>query len=154
MFVWLISHQPAVVFSQNKPAISNKPTVLFSQSKSALAISHQPNEQAASKTSITLVAGNDFLPHSGHPKSLARFGRYRDRSCLLVATALALFVCLINHQPVVLFCQNKPAISHQPNEGCLSPWNQPCQGTRAVRRTPNALASPSRLRVDGVSMTA
>jgi hypothetical protein len=32
MFVWLISHQPAVFFSQNKPAP---------------AISHQPNEQAA-----------------------------------------------------------------------------------------------------------
>jgi hypothetical protein len=32
LFVWLISHQPAVFFSQNKPAP---------------AISHQPNEQAA-----------------------------------------------------------------------------------------------------------
>jgi hypothetical protein len=31
LFVWLISHQPAVLFSQNKPAP---------------AISHQPNEQA------------------------------------------------------------------------------------------------------------
>jgi hypothetical protein len=37
LFVWLISHQPAVLFSQNKPAISNQPTVLFSQKKSALA---------------------------------------------------------------------------------------------------------------------
>jgi hypothetical protein len=46
LFVWLISHQPAVIFSQNKPATSNQPTVLFSHNKSAPAISHQPNEQA------------------------------------------------------------------------------------------------------------
>jgi hypothetical protein len=46
-FVWLISHQPAVLFSQNKPATSNQPTVLFSQNKSAPAINHQPNELAA-----------------------------------------------------------------------------------------------------------
>jgi hypothetical protein len=48
MFVRLISHQPAVLFSQNKPATSNQPAVLFSHNKSAPAISHQPNEQAAS----------------------------------------------------------------------------------------------------------
>jgi hypothetical protein len=46
-FVWLISHQPAVFFSQNKPATSNQPPVLFSQNKPAPAISHQPSEQAA-----------------------------------------------------------------------------------------------------------
>jgi hypothetical protein len=46
LFVWLISHQPAVLFSQSKPATSNQPTVLFSHNKSAPAISHQPNEQA------------------------------------------------------------------------------------------------------------
>jgi hypothetical protein len=45
-FVCLISHQPAVLFSQNKPAITNQPAVLFSQNKPAPAISHQPNEQA------------------------------------------------------------------------------------------------------------
>jgi hypothetical protein len=44
LFVWLISHQPTVLFSQNKPAISNQPAILFSQNKSAPAISHQPNE--------------------------------------------------------------------------------------------------------------
>jgi hypothetical protein len=44
MFAWLISHQPAVLFSQNKSASSNQPTVLFSQNKSAPAISHQQNE--------------------------------------------------------------------------------------------------------------
>jgi hypothetical protein len=48
LFVWIISHQPGVLFSQNKSAISNQPTVLFSQSKPAPAISHHPTEQAGS----------------------------------------------------------------------------------------------------------
>jgi hypothetical protein len=39
LFVWLISHQPAVLFSHNKPATSNQPAVLFSQNKPAQAIS-------------------------------------------------------------------------------------------------------------------
>jgi hypothetical protein len=46
LFVRLISHQPAVLFSQNKSATSNQPTVFFSQNKPAPAIRHQPNEQA------------------------------------------------------------------------------------------------------------
>jgi hypothetical protein len=46
LFAWLISHQPTVFFSQNKPATINQPAVLFSQNKSAPTISHQPNEQA------------------------------------------------------------------------------------------------------------
>jgi hypothetical protein len=46
LFVRLISHQLAVLFSQNKSATSNQPAVLFSQNKPAPAISHQPNEQA------------------------------------------------------------------------------------------------------------
>jgi hypothetical protein len=33
-------YQPAVLFSQNKPATSNQSAVLFSQNKSAPAISH------------------------------------------------------------------------------------------------------------------
>jgi hypothetical protein len=45
LFVRLINHRPAVLFSQNKSATSNQPAVLFSQNKSAPAISHQPNEQ-------------------------------------------------------------------------------------------------------------
>jgi hypothetical protein len=40
LFVRLISHQPAVLFSQNKPATSNQPTVLFSHNKPAPAIIH------------------------------------------------------------------------------------------------------------------
>jgi hypothetical protein len=39
LFVWLISHQPAVLYSQNNPATSNQPPVLFSQNKSAPATS-------------------------------------------------------------------------------------------------------------------
>jgi hypothetical protein len=45
LFAWLISHQPAVLFSQNKSVTSNQPAVLFSQNKPAPAISHQPTEQ-------------------------------------------------------------------------------------------------------------
>jgi hypothetical protein len=48
LFAWLISHHPIVLFSQNKSATNNQPAVLFSQNKPAPAISHQPNEQAAS----------------------------------------------------------------------------------------------------------
>jgi hypothetical protein len=47
VFVSLTSHQPAVLFSQNKSAIGNQLTVLFFQNKSAPAISHQPKEQTA-----------------------------------------------------------------------------------------------------------
>jgi hypothetical protein len=42
LFVSLISHQPAVLFSQNKSAVSNQPIVLFSQNKPAPTTS-QPN---------------------------------------------------------------------------------------------------------------
>jgi hypothetical protein len=41
----LISHQRAVLFSQNKSATSNQSAVLFSQNKPAPTISHQPTEQ-------------------------------------------------------------------------------------------------------------
>jgi hypothetical protein len=52
LFAWLISHQPAVLFSHNKLVISNQPAVLFSQNKPAPAISHQPTEQAVVSTAI------------------------------------------------------------------------------------------------------
>jgi hypothetical protein len=41
-----LAYQPAVLFSQNKPATSNQSAILFSQNKPASAISHQPTEQA------------------------------------------------------------------------------------------------------------
>jgi hypothetical protein len=47
LFAWLIGHQPAVLFPQNKLAISNQLAVLFFQNKSASVINHHPNEQAA-----------------------------------------------------------------------------------------------------------
>jgi hypothetical protein len=53
LFAWLISHQPAVLFSHNKSAISNQPAVLFFQNKLAPAINHQPNEQAGGCKLIT-----------------------------------------------------------------------------------------------------
>jgi hypothetical protein len=46
LFVSLINHPSAVLFSQNKPVISNQPAVFLSQNKPTPAISHQPNEQA------------------------------------------------------------------------------------------------------------
>jgi hypothetical protein len=43
LFAWLISHQPTVLFSQNKPATSNQPepasSILLSEQTST---SHQP----------------------------------------------------------------------------------------------------------------
>jgi hypothetical protein len=39
LFVWLISHQPAVLFSQNKPVTSNQAAVLFPQNQPAPATS-------------------------------------------------------------------------------------------------------------------
>jgi hypothetical protein len=48
LFAWLISHQPAVLFSQNKSATSNQPVVLFSQNKPATS---QPNRLSMSSIS-------------------------------------------------------------------------------------------------------
>jgi hypothetical protein len=61
LFAWLISHQPAVLFSQNKPATSNHPAVLFSHSKPAPAISHQPTEQAGCLSSNTIISLSVFF---------------------------------------------------------------------------------------------
>jgi hypothetical protein len=49
LFARLISDQPAVLFSLNKPATSNQSAVLFSQNKPAPVISHQPTEQAVGR---------------------------------------------------------------------------------------------------------
>jgi hypothetical protein len=40
LFLWLISHQPAVLFSQNKLATSNQPTTLVPSEQ--ISTSHQP----------------------------------------------------------------------------------------------------------------
>jgi hypothetical protein len=55
VFVRLISHQPAVLFSQNKPATSNQPTILFSQNKSAPAIIHQTKDQADAANNTVML---------------------------------------------------------------------------------------------------
>jgi hypothetical protein len=51
LFARLISHQPAVLFSQNKPVTSNQPasSTLLSEETST---SHQPTEQAVSQHTI------------------------------------------------------------------------------------------------------
>jgi hypothetical protein len=40
LFVWLISHQTAVLFSQNKSATGNQPTIFFLSEQ--ISTSHQP----------------------------------------------------------------------------------------------------------------
>jgi hypothetical protein len=78
LFVWLISHQPTVLFSQNKPATSNQPAVLFSQNKPAPAISHQPNEQAEPhvQSSVALRSNNKLsFKFYGPYKILQRVGK-------------------------------------------------------------------------------
>jgi hypothetical protein len=89
LFVWLISHQPTVLFSQNKPATSNQPAVLFSHNKSAPAISHQPNEQAVVATGAAAAqavvhhprgAGGDGLLRGEQvPEQLPRQAAERQR---------------------------------------------------------------------------
>jgi hypothetical protein len=63
LFAWLISHQPTVLFSQNKPPTSNQPAVFFSHNKPALAINHQPNEQAHRMTRASLIAPQIIWAH-------------------------------------------------------------------------------------------
>jgi hypothetical protein len=66
LFGRLISHQPAVLFPQNKPATSNQPAVLFSQNKSAPAISHQPNEQDVGLYLTELLENTEKIPKLKH----------------------------------------------------------------------------------------
>jgi hypothetical protein len=75
LFAWLISHQPAVLFSQKKSATSNQPTVLFSQNKPAPAVSHQPNEQTDSIL-LQLWATKNLCTMTMKPgdKKLSRWG--------------------------------------------------------------------------------
>jgi hypothetical protein len=60
LFAWLISHQPAVLFSHNKPATRNQPALLFSQNKPAPVISHQPTEQAARRSHANAIKASSF----------------------------------------------------------------------------------------------
>jgi hypothetical protein len=55
LFVWIISHQPALRFSQNKPAISKQYFSLRTNQHQSSLISHQPNEQAVCWTSYQVL---------------------------------------------------------------------------------------------------
>jgi hypothetical protein len=48
LFVWLISHRSALLFSRNKSTSSNQPAVLFSQNKSAPTRTNQHQHQYSS----------------------------------------------------------------------------------------------------------
>jgi hypothetical protein len=58
LFAWLISHQPAVLFSHNKSATSNQPAVLFSQNKLAPAISQQNRLQGKNLWRVAAAPSN------------------------------------------------------------------------------------------------
>jgi hypothetical protein len=44
LFIWLISNQITILFSENKSAINHQSEIFFSQNKSASPTSYQPNE--------------------------------------------------------------------------------------------------------------
>jgi hypothetical protein len=84
-FARLISYQPAVLFSHNKPAINNQPAVLFSQNTPAPAISHQPTEQAANLVRLHWV-----------PKvttSFKTFGQFSYQKLPKISTELNRLTC-------------------------------------------------------------
>jgi hypothetical protein len=58
-FARLISHQPAVLFSQNEPATSNQPAVLFSQNEPAT--SQQYSSLRTNQPSATSQPNRLFL---------------------------------------------------------------------------------------------
>jgi hypothetical protein len=61
LFAWLISHQPTILFPQNKPATSNQPPVLFSQNKPASATSQTNMPQANQSTGKGSVGAVDAV---------------------------------------------------------------------------------------------
>jgi hypothetical protein len=77
LFAWFISHQPAVLFSQNKPVISNQPPVLFSQNKPAPVISHQPNENAQSPLHVCTAPNVAAIWQSLAVTPTGLFGKWR-----------------------------------------------------------------------------
>jgi hypothetical protein len=81
LFAWLISHQPTVFFSQNKPATSNQPIVLFSQNKPAPAISHQPNEQAVEIHVFCLLKKSCVLDRTTSKEGVAQSNKKYCNLC-------------------------------------------------------------------------
>jgi hypothetical protein len=53
LFVWLISHQSAVLFSQNKPATNNQPKVIFFSEQ--ISTSHQPPAKRTGCSSLASI---------------------------------------------------------------------------------------------------
>jgi hypothetical protein len=104
LFVWLISHQPAVLFSQNKSAASNQPAVFFSQNKSAPVISHQSNEQVVCRP---LALSSSSKPHKSYQTS----STVRDRVQALPASSSVWCQPLLS-SPSTTWCQPLlPALS-------------------------------------------
>jgi hypothetical protein len=64
LFAWLISHQPALLFSHNKSPTSNQPAVRFSRNKPGPAISHRPNEQAADPKAVGISCRRSLQPRA------------------------------------------------------------------------------------------
>jgi 5-methylcytosine-specific restriction endonuclease McrA len=61
MFAWLISHQPAVLFSQNKPVTNNQPAVLYQPptiSQQHFSLRTNQHQPSAKRTGCLLPAGH------------------------------------------------------------------------------------------------
>jgi hypothetical protein len=136
LFAWLISHQSAVLFSQNKPTSSNQPTVLFLSEQT----SHQPSEhaddlfdrfpRARPRHSFFFFAAGDRLAWGGSVASAAVLhSRPRKRAAggELRAVRGELWRGLLGRGLVIQPCQSKstsdPALltrtPHSPFLGCF-----------------------------------
>jgi hypothetical protein len=136
---WLIIHQSAVFFSQTKSVINNQPAVLFFSAKTN--ISHQPNEQSVLLSARDPHRANYRLgasapgsssrapvavpyPFRRRPSQAPSHTQYDAAPSRMapsinlpgrgVTAPYSLFARLISHQPAVLFSQNEPATSNQP----------------------------------------
>jgi hypothetical protein len=108
LFVWLISHQPALLFSQNKPVTSNQPSVFFSEQ---INTSHQA---PAKRTCCTLEELGKInqkwrylasfleepvmfwsLEHS--PYDLSRVHRSMSVACVCIRLILPLMLAFLVH---------------------------------------------------------
>jgi hypothetical protein len=76
LFVWLISHQPTVLFSQNKPVITNQPSPTSQQYFSLRTNQHQPS--ATGRTNRLLLCMISLTIYQTwqliQTKSLHRYG--------------------------------------------------------------------------------
>jgi hypothetical protein len=82
-----LAYQPPASSTFLSEQTSNQPTVLFSQNKPALAISHQPNEQARARPNVRDASGD---------RSRTR-PRHRSNTLLLVISVTARGVKTAGH---------------------------------------------------------